>query len=362
MSIKRSTLLMVIALITTVIHATPHQGIDAKLFLDQSGKQNSEDVMVRLLLHNRTADPQPILKWFLPDAEGNLEEPILKVTKNGKPTHFLGPHYKRPAPMAEDYLVLEAHEKRTFFINLASWYDFSEPGDYVIQLQAQNRRLFTHVIIAGASRFDQLVSRSALIYKVSKGSTSTQCNPNKESCNSEPGGDPSPQPAVNFTGRCSAQEQSTVLDALVQSQLMADESLGYLNAALGDRYTTWFGSYNGGRWETARNNFVAIKDALDNQNKTFDCSCNKGYYAYVYPSEPYKIYLCRVFWTAPLVGTDSQAGTLIHEMSHFSIVADTDDYVYGQAGAKELAITDPFSAVNNADNNEYFAENTPFEN
>ena len=24
-----------------------------------------------------------------------------------------------------------------------------------------------------------------------------------------------------------------------------------------------------------------------------------------------------VYWTAPAVGTDSQAGTLIHEMSHF---------------------------------------------
>ena len=60
-----------------------------------------------------------------------------------------------------------------------------------------------------------------------------------------------------------------------------------------------------------------------------------------------------------LTGTDSKAGTLIHEMSHFTVVAGTDDYVYGQAGAKNLAITNPNNAVNNADNHEYFAENTP---
>ena len=71
------------------------------------------------------------------------------------------------------------------------------------------------------------------------------------------------------------------------------------------------------------------------------------------------IYLCKVFWLAPLTGTDLQAGTLIHEMSHFNVVASTDDYVYGQAGARDLAITTPDNAVKNADNHEYFAENNP---
>ena len=39
------------------------------------------------------------------------------------------------------------------------------------------------------------------------------------------------------------------------------------------------------------------------------------------PNKPYTIYLGRVFWTAPATGTDSQAGTLIHEISHFDVVA-----------------------------------------
>jgi peptidyl-Lys metalloendopeptidase len=46
-------------------------------------------------------------------------------------------------------------------------------------------------------------------------------------------------------------------------------------------------------------------------------------------------------------------------MSDFNVVAATDDVVYGQAGARELADEDPDAAITNADSHEYFAENTP---
>ena len=102
-----------------------------------------------------------------------------------------------------------------------------------------------------------------------------------------------------------------------------------------------------------------IWDALANQNVTFDCSHNDNAYAYVYPTKPYIIYLCKLFWPAPLTGTDSQGGTIVHETSHFNVVAGTDDHVYGQAGARNLAKSNPNDAIDNADSHEYFAENTP---
>jgi peptidyl-Lys metalloendopeptidase len=46
-------------------------------------------------------------------------------------------------------------------------------------------------------------------------------------------------------------------------------------------------------------------------------------------------------------------------MSHFTVVAGTDDWVYGQSGAAELANRDPAKAIDNADSHEYFGENTP---
>ncbi|GAB1104211.1 MAG: hypothetical protein Sw2LagTSB_21410 [Shewanella algae] len=101
---------------------------------------------------------------------------------------------------------------------------------------------------------------------------------------------------------------------------------------------------------------------MNNQPLTFDCSCKKSYYAYVYPTQPYKIYMCNAFWSAPVSGTDSKGGTIVHEMSHFNVVAGTDDIVYGQSGAKSLALSNPAQAIQNADSHEYFAENTPFQN
>ncbi len=62
-----------------------------------------------------------------------------------------------------------------------------------------------------------------------------------------------------------------------------------------------------------------------------------------------------------MTGTDSKAGTLVHEMSHFNVVASTDDVVYGQTGAKNLAFSNPEDAIRNADSHEYFAENTPIQ-
>ena len=61
-------------------------------------------------------------------------------------------------------------------------------------------------------------------------------------------------------------------------------------------------------------------------------------------------------------GGDEVMAVWFHEMSHFDVVAATDDIVYGQSGAKNLAISNPNDAIKNADSHEYFAENTPFQN
>lgn len=73
------------------------------------------------------------------------------------------------------------------------------------------------------------------------------------------------------------------------------------------------------------------------------------------------IHLCGAFWQAPLIGTDSQGGTLVHESSHFVQNAGTTDLVYGQPNCKTTALTDPGGAIDNADSHEYFAENNPAE-
>jgi peptidyl-Lys metalloendopeptidase len=62
------------------------------------------------------------------------------------------------------------------------------------------------------------------------------------------------------------------------------------------------------------------------------------------------------FWdaTTPLVGHDSKAGTIIHELSH--LVGGTGDKAYGTVNCSALAKSNPGKAVRNADSYEYFAE------
>ncbi len=58
-----------------------------------------------------------------------------------------------------------------------------------------------------------------------------------------------------------------------------------------------------------------------------------------------------------MAGTDSQSGTLIHEMSHFENIGGTMDHAYGLRNAKVLASQDPKRALYNADTFEYYLEN-----
>ena len=68
------------------------------------------------------------------------------------------------------------------------------------------------------------------------------------------------------------------------------------------------------------------------------------------------IYICPGFWGLTKTGTDSRAGTLIHEASHFVLNGGTIDDVYGRDASRELARDYPMRAIHNADSYEYFAE------
>ena len=83
---------------------------------------------------------------------------------------------------------------------------------------------------------------------------------------------------------------------------------------------------------------------------------NPTVFAYVTKDNPDKIYLGPSFATAPATGTDSKAGTIGHEMTHFNKIAGTDDVVYGQKKSLQLAKDNPADALRNADSHEYYLE------
>ncbi|KAF9018737.1 peptidyl-Lys metalloendopeptidase [Hymenopellis radicata] len=165
---------------------------------------------------------------------------------------------------------------------------------------------------------------------------------------------------ISYNG-CSSSRQSTLVTAAAAAQSYASAANSYLtaNTASTARYVKWFGTYTSSRHSTVASHYANMLQH-PYADYEYDCTCtDSDVYAYVYPDEFGTIYLCAVFWEVSNTGTDSRGGTLIHESSHFDIIGETQDYVYGQSAAASLASSNPSEAIENADNHEYFAENNP---
>lgn len=303
----------------------------------------AEQVTLTVTLTNPTSRPIRLLSWYAP--HGELEEDLFVVERDGQPVEYTGPHYKRPAPGDADFVTLAPGQSVIRTADLSGFYDLSQSGNYTIRYKIELEH-------PGAKRAATIESSDLDLWIEGRAPAAPRLGADG---------------AQNISGslafsKCSLAQQDTILQALGAASAMVDNADLYLSAAPSatPRYTNWFGAFSIGGWSTAQDNFVAIKNAVDVEPLSFDCGCKKKYYAYVYPNQPYEIYLCSVFWGAPLSGTDSKGGTLIHELSHFNVVAGTDDWAYGQTNAKALAVSDPAKALSNADSHEYFAENTPF--
>ena len=339
-------ILLAALFLTSAAGAAPKAGPSVTLSVAQNEFSSTQDVSVTITISNPHKHTVRVLKW-LTAAEG-VEEPLFAVTRDGEPVAYTGAHYKRPAVTGKDYISLKAGQSISHTVNLADYYDFSQSGKYEISYAAASFQLFDEK--ANAFQFrDSLTSEKISISVEGRAARAKPTPP------------PPPPPGGNSFNACTVDEQSLLVAARNQAKTYASESSKYLKTHHSGtpRYEEWFGVFSSSRYNTVQNHFSAISNAMTNAGITFDCKCNGNYYAYVYPNEPYNIYLCKVFWQAPLSGTDSKAGTLIHEMSHFNVVAGTDDVVYGQTAARSLADTDPDAAITNADSHEYFAENTP---
>jgi peptidyl-Lys metalloendopeptidase len=318
--------------------------ITVRLSVGKSTLSASEDVNVTVTVTNVSSHPVQLLEWYLP-GEG-LKEGLFEVTVNGAAVEYIGPHVKRAAPQASDFVTLAPGESITGTAPISGLYDLSETGGYTVRYAVDPTQQRFNVVTKAAQLDSNLVSLWI------EGRADGQLLQAQDTVSAM---------GLSFSGACTSTEQSSISTALSNARTYSTNASNYLNGISSGttRYTTWFGAYSSTNLTTARNHFTNIKNAMANAAIVVDCSCTSSAYAYVYPASPYKIYVCNAFWSAPMTGTDSKAGTLVHEMSHFNVVAATDDHAYGQSAAKNLAISSPTRALDNADNHEYFAENTP---
>jgi peptidyl-Lys metalloendopeptidase len=326
---------------------------------------------LKFTLTNGSNERVNVLKWHTP-LEG-IKDDIFGVKKQEESALYLGKIVKRGLPKPQDYVTLDPKGSISTNFDLDDVYDISQAGNYSVEFVSplldvgkeeptalaaklsETRDFTPKRIRSNVVEFELIEDRNP---RLSKG---VELEFSERLAAVE-------VPAFN---NCSTNQQDLLEDSLSEAEQYAIESDRSLsstspsNRAGSARYKEWFGIYLEQRYNTITSNFDKILDVLTNKRITFNCTCEvddpDNTFAYVFPARPYEIFLCSLFWNGPLTGTDSKAGTIIHELSHFYVVAGTTDRggLYGQESSRRLARNNPEKAITHADCHEYFAENTP---
>jgi hypothetical protein len=174
--------------------------------------------------------------------------------------------------------------------------------------------------------------------------------------------------------RCTKAERGQFIAAAQRSERLALTAA----TAIGPNpsFTRWFGRYNAKSGEVVRRNLKAVVKALRSEKVTAVCHntgedlCDGDTFAFVDKDVPYRVHVCPTFFVMDTMkdltfdsvteGNGTRAGTLIHEVSHFTVVADTEDICYSRGDCTEMALDDPLGTLINADSYQYFAEDVTF--
>jgi peptidyl-Lys metalloendopeptidase len=324
--------------------------VTARVALDKAWLGPHDDVTARVTLTNSGPDTVWIPRWQVPRAK--LDASLFEVTRDGQSVRYLGMLVKRAPAGPADLIALKSGQSLRGRTELTHHYEMTDGGEYVVAFRTE---LFDDAAGFASAKADGGSNAIAVWRDAPVRGNGAAI----EALDATAVGQ-----SLAFSS-CSSSQQSAITSAVGNAGTYSTGAKNYLNGktynTVGPRYTTWFGAVDSNRFNTVKSHYVALEDAFATKPVVVDCTCTQSYYAYVYPTQPYKIYVCNAFWSAPPTGTDSKAGTLVHEMSHFNVVASTDDWAYGQTACKRLA-KKPAKAIDNADSHEYFAENTPAQN
>lgn len=314
----------------------------------------TEKIMMNVSYTNTSSQNISVLRWNTV-LDGRVDIDFLSLVYAGKALSYTGRVYKRLPPTSRDYIDFKPGETRSVDVDISTGYNVLFKGEYSLAVKGLDQAPYLNSPVIFTLREDRAVTESDQSFKEFK---------------RNPVFDIQPAGISDHVVNCSADTRVATDNAILSAERIVRISRDDLRntpanqRSSAKRFNEWFGKYSDGRWATVQSHFDEIYSAVSSQTLFFLCidpgSRDFNVFAYVYPSKPFFIYLGGGFLSASETGTDSKSGTIIHELSHFSVVASTDDHVYGQRGARQQALSNPNLAVDNADNHEYFTENTPF--
>jgi peptidyl-Lys metalloendopeptidase len=338
------------------------------LAMEKTELTTADGVNVRFTLANQGSSDLLVLKWKTPLA--GIDGDLFAVERDGERVLYTGRLVKRAAPRASDYARIPAGESLSATFDLSAVYDMRQPGNYTVRYAASGIGVVREDFVRGQTVLGVVDSLESDTLAMTLTGRDLRGDVELETDTASPVDSVVGKALTPTFLNCSNSNITSIGNALTNAQNYATESYNFLVAlptasrSADVRFKTWFGAYTSSHYATVQSHYNSLKNAFAGQTFQLDCDCasDNSYYAFVYANQPYHVHLCGAFFAAPATGTDSKAGTLVHETSHFTVVAGTSDYAYGQTACKRLATKTPNKAINNADSHEYFAENNPFQN
>ena len=324
---------------------------------------SADGLPIIFTLTNSSSQPVRVLKWGTPFDNG-FNYDMFEVWQGDTQISYTGRLVNRGEPKAQDFITLEANETITQELDVADGYAVYDAGDYTISFNSMLTIVKTDDELTSVNTASISSDRTYLI-NLKSSATISRLHIDRFELRAKI--DP------EFSS-CTALQRNSLDEALTLAETIAEESANALAStpeqqrSNADRYIHWFGAYDVTRYDTVTSNFNRIHDVFANQQVTFDCTCNPvepgldidSLVAFVFKSQPYRIHLCELFWTYDnTISQRSKPGILLHEASHFNLVASTGDFVYRRRDAESLAINQPEIVIHNADSYHLFAVNLP---
>jgi len=272
--------------------------------------------------------------------------------QNGNSAMYVG-ILERKVPTLSSFVTLQPLQQVQTSIDLTKGYWFQQVGEYKLHIDTKVRvwlgELDEGFPDLSTFGWQPMTSNSITVQVTSVLSAPYWWGvPSNQTL-----GNPAPRANCN-----SGNQVSQINEAGANAITATQQGLRYLPAGSctgKSGYLTWFGQCAQNRYDRVRSCLSSVISGLQ-ASYPVDCAgsrCTANTYAYVFPTDTtHTVYVCAYFWRVPTRNCvmDSQPGTLIHEMSHFNNVCATDDVTYGQQNCKNLAVSNPTQACNNADN------------
>lgn len=349
-----------------------------------STRDPAHPAIVVLELRNTGNEPVSVLKWNTPFvlSGGRLPKPLFVVKdEQGREIGYRGTYVNFAGVTMDAFIVLAPGEVRRKELDLIQEYRYGNGGNfevtYTLNLDQSpdpfmtseaERRAFhpaSQKQIQSNAVTIQIAGPVDSLAKVQANEDDLVCSPHQRNVIS----------GAQFAATRPVIAARDFMFFQFKPQLGDDGRYHYVFESH-PRYTRWFGSHDpsessfgdpgwgGGNTAQVYESLDALASRLLRARRgdgslVAKCGCpgfDPRTAAHPVVDTTYVMYFCQRFFELPVEDPyASQVGVLAHEYSHYNdIFPGRADYVYGRQNAEKLATDDPFKAVRNADNFEYF--------